>query len=371
MRYGVCTSNRSRMPANERSEHPQWALLIGGSAGSLAPLQHILSHLHADGSYAVFVVVHTMPDRAGHLASVLARTSALPIVVLGSAPAPIREGTVYVASPDRHLKVTTAGVQLTREVREHHTRPAIDVLFRSGARVFGPRTIAVLLSGYGGDGITGSAAIAARGGTVIVQSPAEADVPSMPQRAITTGHVDQVAPVAEIPAIIRALMNGGAQSGGRSAMEGPEDKTRQIIAADIREQEENGRTGQTATVVCPDCGGVLWQHQQGQFVDFSCHIGHRFASDALLVHKTEHLEAALLTAFRLLREKAMLLHQTAKRARDNGHHRAADRMAEQAAVDENYALLIQRELLEAERSPLSTATVDEAVAALEEDRPES
>jgi two-component system chemotaxis response regulator CheB len=341
------------------AEPPEWAIVIGGSAGALDPLHQILSQLDRDASIAVFVVQHTSPDRSSHLWSVLARVSALPVVMLGRATEPIRPGFVYVASPDRHLKITEAGVQLTREVREHHTRPAVDVLFRSAARVFGARAIAVILSGYGGDGSSGSTAIHIRGGIVVVQSPDEAEVPSMPRRAISTGHVDYTVKAAQIGDLLRGLINGDVRREAPSPVESTDDPTTRMIASDIQEQEDGGRSGETSTVVCPDCGGVLWQTQSGRVVDFACHTGHRWSSDMLLVQKTEDLEAALLTALRLLKEKSMLLHQTASRARANGHLRAADRILEQASLDDRYATIIQKELLEEDRSPLTDVELQE------------
>jgi two-component system chemotaxis response regulator CheB len=277
-----------------------------------------------------------------------------------AAPEAVRGGTVYLAGPDRHLKLTGAAVEPTREPREHHVRPAVDVLFRSAARIFGPRTIAVVLSGYGGDGAGGVIAVRAHGGTVIVQEPHDAEVPSMPARAIATGEVQHIVPAREIPGEIGRVISRAEVAAGGSDM--ADEDVAQVIAKDIQEQERGERDGETAVLSCPDCGGVMWQTRHGEFVDFSCHVGHRFTSDTLLVQKTEQLEAALVTALRLLREKAILLRQTATRARANGQTRAAERLEEQAQLDDRYAELLRRDLLEAEPSPLSNAVVDEDVA---------
>jgi|tagenome__1003787_1003787.scaffolds.fasta_scaffold20060408_1 hypothetical protein len=65
--------------------------------------------------------------------------------------------------------------------------------------------------------------------------------------------------------------------------------------------------------MCPDYSGAMCRAGDQHFVDFSCHIGHRYESDTLLVQKTEQLEAALVTSLRLLKERASLLRQTAAR----------------------------------------------------------
>src|SRR5204863_9894792 len=106
----------------------------------------------------------------------------------------------------------------------------------------------------------------------------------------------------------------------------------------------------------------MWQADAGAFVDFSCHTGHRYAADMMLVQKTEQLEAALFTALRLLKEKAILLRQTAARARAAGHVRVAERIEEQAAVDDKYVEVILHDLLAAEPSPLSSDVVDAEVS---------
>lgn len=133
------------------------------------------------------------------------------------------------------------------------------------------------------------------------------------------------------------------------------------IQEDIREQIAGKRDGQPSVVSCPDCGGVLWQMDQGRLVDFQCHIGHRYTADTVLVQKTEQLEAALVAALRLLKEKVILLRQTAERARERGHTDSARRLAEQADLDDSHARLLQSELLEAEPSSLAISDVEDTV----------
>ena len=119
---------------------------------------------------------------------------------------PLRPGTVYVAPPDRHLTVSGAALALTSAPQENSVRPAIDPLLRSLAVAYGPAAASVVLSGALSDGARGVRCIADAGGRVFVQDPAEALVPSMPQRAIdAAGGAAEVLPAAAIGAELARL----------------------------------------------------------------------------------------------------------------------------------------------------------------------
>ena len=144
---------------------------------------------------------------------------------------------------------------------------------------------------------------------------------------------------------------------------GPDqDRVSAAIQENIREQISGTRDGNTSVLSCPDCGGVMWQINQGSVVNFQCHIGHRYSPDSVLIEKTEQLEAALVAALRLLKEKAIILRQAAERARERGRGHAFERLTEQAQLDEHHAELLQRELLETEPSSFSNAAVEDDVS---------
>ena len=142
----------------------------------------------------------------------------------------------------------------------------------------------------------------------------------------------------------------------------PEERLEAVIAEDFVEQASDGRTEETTIFTCPDCGGVLWQGaegSEGSVLRFRCHVGHAFAPEVLLSQKSEELETALWSSLRLLKEKATLTLQLANRTRTSGNGKAAqaaERIAEQAELDERHARVIQ-ELLEAMPSPMDQAMV--------------
>jgi two-component system chemotaxis response regulator CheB len=347
----------------------QWLVAIGGSAGALEPLKEVLAPLEADSPLSVLVTIHTTTVGGIYLPKILSRATALP-VSLAQDGEPIAGGRVYVGPGDRHLKVVDGRIELNRGPREHHTRPAVDVLFRSAARSYDGRVLGVVLSGHGSDGTSGALAIRARGGQVIAQDPDEALARSMPQRVIETAGADFIATARGIGAQLSALARTSSISSSRGAatMLRDDETVNATIQKDIREQVAGKRDGETSVISCPDCGGVLWQMTQGRLVDFQCHIGHRYTTETMLVQKTEQLEAALVAALRLLKEKAIILRQTAERSRERGQMDAAARLEEQAANDDAHASLLQRELLEAEPSSLATGQIEDDVRSSESER---
>ncbi len=122
------------------------------------------------------------------------------------------------------------------------------------------------------------------------------------------------------------------------------------------EQARDQRDNELTLFTCPDCGGSLWQVDEGPLLRFHCHVGHAFSSEALLGLKSEELEAALWSCVRLLTEKATLTRQLVARTISNGNDGRATRIEEQAQLDERHARVV-RELLESMPNPVSQISV--------------
>ncbi len=166
---------------------------VGASYGGLYALMEILGALTTDFPCAIAVTQHRSPEdqdeaRLGH---VLSRYSALPVRDADHGE-PIHPGCVYLAPPNYHLMVEDGHFELTVDEPVHYSRPAIDVLFESAARAYGPDVVGVLLTGFGHDGSAGMAAIHAAGGHTIAEDPKSALEATMPRSAIDAGVVDEV-----------------------------------------------------------------------------------------------------------------------------------------------------------------------------------
>ena len=181
------------------------AIVVGGSSGGIDALLYMLPALPATLRAAVLVVMHLPRDRPSLLAEIFRHRCGLPLKEAHDKDA-IAPGTVYFAPPDYHLLVD-AGPRLALSVDAplHFSRPSIDVLFESAADQYGERLVGILLSGANEDGARGLEAIAAAGGLVVVQDPASAPMPTMPQAALARVAVPHVLPPAGIAALLTHL----------------------------------------------------------------------------------------------------------------------------------------------------------------------
>jgi two-component system chemotaxis response regulator CheB len=182
-------------------------IVVGGSAGAIDALIRLLPQLPPELPAAVLVALHMSPFHTSRLAELLAPQTEIPVEAARDG-APIQHGRVYLAVPDLHLAVDSGRVQLTRGPRIHFTRPAIDVLFRTAARGYGPRVAGVLLAGGGCDGTPGLGDIKAAGGVTLVQDPKLAQHSGMLVSAINSGNVDHVLSLGDIARALPALARG-------------------------------------------------------------------------------------------------------------------------------------------------------------------
>jgi two-component system chemotaxis response regulator CheB len=179
-------------------------VVIGASAGGVEALSELFRQLPGDLPAAFLVVLHIGPFSPSRLPEILNNAGQLPAHHVTMAER-IEPGKVYVAPPNRHLVVEDGSSNVIAAPKENRTRPAINPLFRTAAAAYGPRVIGVILTGVLDDGTAGLWEIKRRGGIAIVQSPAEALHPQMPQSAIANVDVDYTASLEEIADLITSL----------------------------------------------------------------------------------------------------------------------------------------------------------------------
>jgi two-component system chemotaxis response regulator CheB len=178
----------------------------------------LFEKLPADLPAAVAVVIHRHPERPSQLADVLDRHSVLPVTEPRGGDL-IVQGHIYLGPQNYHLLIEGNHFKLDEGPKQHRTRPAVDPLFESAAKAFGPRVVGLLLSGGGTDGVNGLIAISRVGGVSLAQDPAEARNPGMPISAICKDDVDAVLPLAQLADAIITLATEGALERSRPSKE--------------------------------------------------------------------------------------------------------------------------------------------------------
>ncbi|HXK24800.1 MAG TPA: chemotaxis protein CheB [Myxococcota bacterium] len=309
-------------------------VVIGASAGGFEALRDLLGALPFGLGAAVLIVLHTSPDSPGNTADILERVGRLPVVHPQDGD-DIVHGCVMVAPPDQHMVVDGSKVRLVRGPKENGVRPAVDPLFRSAVRSYGPRVVGVLLSGSLDDGTQGLSEIKQGGGLAVVQDPREASFPCMPLSGLRHVPVDQVLSVKGIAELLIRLGDAGSDDLETAESLLPSDE------APDPEALQGVHNTAPAAFTCPECGGALRDASKEGVVRFQCHVGHAYNADSLVAEHTVMLEQALWTALRTLEEAACLRREMAQRSYARGLHRLEEAYLGQAREFERRATLIR------------------------------
>jgi len=331
---------------------PRDTVVIGGSAGSIEALKKVVCELPADFSGSLFVVIHTSPDAPSMLARVLANCSPLP----ASNPhdrEEIRRGHIYVSRPGHHMTIEDGRIRILRGPRENRHRPAIDPLFRTAARNYGPRVVGIILSGLQDDGSAGLYAVKQRGGVAIVQEPADAIWKDMPTGAIEYSDPQYILPASDVPAVLIELAKpqeskldlarknsvprktNGRNNKRTSVSPGQRDKP--DVNKDVAYPEES--EGTPSVFACPECHGVLWELKDENMVRFRCRVGHSYEPESLTRELSQASEPALWAAVRALEEKASMQRRVAEGMGLNPG--MSSRLLDQSSADAGNARLIR------------------------------
>jgi two-component system chemotaxis response regulator CheB len=179
---------------------------IGVSTGGPAALDVLLPALPGDFPLPILVVQH-MPEVFTRLFAERLDTRCQLRVREAAEGDPVRAGTITVAKGNWHMEVhagSPATLHLTQGPLENHCRPAVDVLFRSAAQVYGGAVLAVVLTGMGSDGLIGCRMLRDHGATVLAQDQATSTVWGMPGAVANAGLAHRVLPLKDIaPEILR------------------------------------------------------------------------------------------------------------------------------------------------------------------------
>jgi two-component system, chemotaxis family, CheB/CheR fusion protein len=195
---------------------------IGASAGGLEAVTGLLQHLPLDTGMAFVFVQHLAPQHTSMLASLLSRTTAMPVKEVEHGM-PVEPDHVYIIPPNALMSVARGVLKLEPRPDERGAPRPIDHFLCSLAADRKAAAIGVILSGADSDGALGLQAIRDEGGIAIVQSESSARYPEMPRAALAAGIVDLILPpeemggalgrIAQDPSIIARELPGVSMRG--------------------------------------------------------------------------------------------------------------------------------------------------------------
>ncbi|MGI4832151.1 MAG: chemotaxis protein CheB [Janthinobacterium lividum] len=331
-------------------------IVIGASAGGFEALKQLVAALPATLEATIFVVWHMSPDVTGILPQVLNRQKTL-LASNAVDNEPILSNRIYVAPPDKHLLLEKGVVRITRGPKENRFRPAVDPLFRSAAYIYGSRVIGIVLSGALDDGTAGLWTIKSRGGLAIVQEPADAEFPSMPENALAAVDVDYRVSIAEMAPLLVKLTAQTVPESNEIAMEEQKKTITELRIAAQQQVLAHDRPAfnQFTPFACPECHGVLSAIQDGGIIRYRCHTGHAYSADSLLTSITEQIEDTLWDAIRGVEESIMLLNNLGDHYAEKNQPKLAAMYFKKAQEAESRAEIVRQTVFSHEQ--LTTSSI--------------
>lgn len=211
------SSSRQKMLPHKKWTEPVSLVAIGSSTGGPNALAQLLPTIPHDFPAPILIVQHMPPAFTRFLAQRLTSLCQLPVEEAEEGSA-LKPGTISVAPGGYHLLVKGRELQtrmhITQDAPENSCRPSVDVLFRSAAQSFAGRTLGVVLTGMGQDGLRGCEALASVGGEIIVQDEATSVVWGMPGFVAREGLADAILPITEVgPHIVQRVLARRALAG--------------------------------------------------------------------------------------------------------------------------------------------------------------
>jgi two-component system chemotaxis response regulator CheB len=194
------------MPVQRAPSERDAVLIITSSTGGPAALQQIVPRLPGDLAASVVIVQHLPVGFTRSLAARLDSVSALMVREAASGDM-LRRGVALVAPGGFHLAFDAQGrVELNQDPPVWGVRPAADVTLKTAAERFGPRVVAVVLTGMGRDGALGAKAVRQNGGCCLGQNEETCVVYGMPRAAYEAGAIHRQVPLAEMAEVVESVV---------------------------------------------------------------------------------------------------------------------------------------------------------------------
>ena len=185
-------------------------VVLGISTGGPQALRHLIPRLPVNFPVPIAMVLHMPVGYTEMYAQRLNEVSALEVVEARDGDL-LRPGVAFLAPGGRHLTLvrqadSTVRARLDLRPIDTQHRPSVDVLFRSAAATYGARTIGVVMTGMGEDGLLGAADIKAQGGRIVTEAESSCVVYGMPRAVVEASLSDVTATLDELPDVILGMI---------------------------------------------------------------------------------------------------------------------------------------------------------------------
>ncbi|GLQ52338.1 chemotaxis methyltransferase [Dyella flava] len=195
---------RSEMNGQEVNAHSPLIVGIGASAGGLEAFRTFFSHMPASDDFAFVLIQHLAPEHVSALADIVSRSTSMEVVEAVDGQRVLARH-VYVIPPDATLTIAEGELQVSTPAPPRPQRWPINTFFTSLAEDQGDSAVCIVLSGAGTDGARGLRAVKEHGGLTLAQAGFDhAAMSGMPANAASTGLVDVVLSVEDMPARLLA-----------------------------------------------------------------------------------------------------------------------------------------------------------------------
>jgi two-component system chemotaxis response regulator CheB len=205
-------------PPPRLPEHRIDLVVIGVSTGGPDALCKVLPGLPRDLPVPLVMVQHMPPVFTKLLAERLASKSLIPVKEAQGGEK-LEPGTIWLAPGGKHLLINSSAQGMFLRTDEtlpprNYCRPSVDVLFESAVKITGGRTLGVILTGMGSDGLDSCEQIRKSGGQVVIQDQATSVVWGMPGAVARAGLADAVKPLTEVAQeVVRRVMKSRTKAG--------------------------------------------------------------------------------------------------------------------------------------------------------------
>jgi two-component system chemotaxis response regulator CheB len=230
----IITEPATKQKEPRRSSNSHWpsrVVAIGVSTGGPNALQYLFSQLPSDFPGCLLLVQHMPEGFTEMFAKRLHESSAIEVKEAQSGDL-LLAGRALICPGNRHMKVRRMDhgdiAVLVDQPRVNGHRPSVDVLFQSLAQEFGSRSVSIIMTGMGDDGVIGTGAVQAVGGNTIAQSPDTCIVDSMPRHAIERRFVSRVVSLSNLASVLQSICTPERPSAAPEAVTSPADAATEL-----------------------------------------------------------------------------------------------------------------------------------------------